>query len=256
MNAPGHDGPWGGQGDANGDADDNGRWAGVTIPDDIRELDADVRAYHREQRRERRARRLRQLFDRLRPAASRRRRYRLLSLPLILALLLPATLVIVTMLVMLPQSLREEPRQLPLGHPTVPAGRPGGLVPQGAVTVDGQPRSLRDLRPAVLVVVPAACGCDSTLAQVDQQAAGFGLRVYLFAPASETKHLTELAQQLAGAIGVGTDPHHLLNAYTPAGPTAVFVHADAVVDDVVRHLPAKPDVATQLRTLAQAGAGR
>lgn len=254
MNAPGHDGPSGGQGDANGGAgDDDGRWTNVVIPDDIRELDAEVRAYHREQRRDRRDTVLRGAFGRLLPTGSRRRRYRMLSLPLVLALLLPATLVIVTMLVMLPQTLRDEPHQLPLAHPAVSAGRPGGLLPAGSVTVDGQTDPLRNLRPAVLVVVPAACDCDAALAQVDRQAADYGLRVYLFAPASEADHITRLVEQLVGATGVASDPRGLLRAYAPAGPTALFVHADGVVDDVVRHLPAKPDLSDRLRTLAKAG---
>jgi len=106
------------------------------IPDDIRELDDEVRAYRREQRRSRRRTMLAHLLQ-----TRRWRRYGL-SGPLVVAVLIVVAMV-GSMLAFLGPRPSPRPQRLPLAMTTVAAGLPGSLLPDVQVITLGTPVSAR-----------------------------------------------------------------------------------------------------------------
>ena len=118
----------------------------VVIPDDISELDAEVRALRRERRVQRRRSRLRRLTGSGRTTAP---------------LLMVAVLLIagVAGLLVLFQPRRTAGTVTTIGAP--PADR---LLPDVPVTlVDGTRRALREFRPGVFALTPSGCRCDAAL---------------------------------------------------------------------------------------------
>jgi hypothetical protein len=119
----------------------------IMIPDDLSELDAEVRALRRERRVQRRRQRLRGL------AASRRT-----GAPLLLvALLLIAG--VAGLLVMF------QPRRTTGSVTTLDAAQATDRrLPDTVVTlVDGTTRRIRQYAPAVFALAPTGCGCDAQL---------------------------------------------------------------------------------------------
>jgi hypothetical protein len=149
--------------DRSGDAG-GASWVDRTvIPDDISELDAEVRALRRERRAQRRRDRLRRLTG----SGGR-------GAPLLLvALLLIAG--VAGLLVMF------QPRRTP-GNltPLDTAEATGPRVPDAVVRlVDGTTRRIRDLRPAVFALAPTGCGCDPQLAAAGAASHRHNLSFYL-----------------------------------------------------------------------------
>lgn len=218
----------------------------VVIPDDISELDAEIRALHRERRA--RARR-----DRLRRLASPRG----VAGPLVLVVLL--MIAGVASLLMLFQPRRPTSAPAPLASPAG-SGRNGGLLPDVPVTqADGTSRSLRGFRPAVLALAPIGCGCDATLRDVGFTVTGHGVHYLLVdrklpgqpvgLPPAGTVRLAEPTGRLAAEYAAEADGRR-----TPGGPVLVLVAADG---RVVRTLerPIKPLVfGRELDALRVAGA--
>jgi hypothetical protein len=138
---------------------DDPRWADlprvlVDIPDDARELGPEVRAYRRERRRTRR--------DRMRPDR---------------AFVFGAGLVLlITMLAMTISPKRASaPQLLPLADEATA----GPLLPAISVDTGHGVRALRDLRPAVIALVPAECACSDGLSVLVGEAAQYRLPVHL-----------------------------------------------------------------------------
>lgn len=118
----------------------------VVIPDDISELDAEVRALRRERRAQRRRSRLRRLTGSGRTTG---------------ALLMVAVLLIagVAGLLVLFQPRRTTGTVTTLGAPATDQRLPDVLV----TLVDGNRRAVREFRPGVFALAPSGCDCDAAL---------------------------------------------------------------------------------------------
>ncbi len=199
----------------------------VVVPDDISELDADIRAYRREQRSAGRRAAIDRLFFRSRFG---------LMIPLVLGvLLLAAVSSVVTLIVSSPPP--ERPGALPLARPSAGAGRVGGLVPDVAVRdAGGTSQGLRTLRPAVLLLAPAGCACDSAIRALATSAEHNQLQLTVLG-ARPPRLPADVSATLAVSRSEPTG--RLLHVFgVTKKPVAVLVRSDGVIDRIVRRLPA------------------
>ncbi len=206
----------------------------IEIPDDARELDRDVQAYHRELRALRRQRRLRRLGG---PIARDG-----MVLPL-LASCLALTLLAGTLLTMFttrragaPVTQAQTPTTPQSASPGV--GQIGGPLPAGTVQA-GKPVALRTLRTAVLALVPAGCHCAAAAMRVGLQATAAKVAVYLIAVGRSVRQVKAMAPKPGNtaAIRVASDTHRALsNAYHPSGLTVVLVDRVGSVRSVQKNL--------------------
>lgn len=217
----------------------------IVVPDDARELDADLRALRREQRVETRQSRYRRAL-----LTRRWQRYGF-SGPLIVGVLVLVTGFASLMLLFQPR--RPVARPLPLATAVRGAGQEGGLVPDVTLhRADGVTMQVRDYRPAVVAVLPKACNCEDRLHVFGVGAAQHHLAFVLVgtdlppAPADLAEHAViraaEPTGQLARAYQVDTQPVLLL------------VRGDGVVN---RLLPDEPSAAAldgELDVLVATGA--
>lgn len=216
----------------------------VEVPDDISELDREVQAYRREQRRERR----RQLFERLVPGARRLGPYGVLA-PVVAGALLVTAIFATLVGVLGPGGAPAAPYGTPEPVSSVTEEYAGEPLPDAEVTVDGAPVQLSDLRSAVVVSVPAGCGCTSRIDALTSTARASGIAVYL---SGEPGAMRELADRS------GSYPHVLDGArpllaehFAASGLTAVLVDAEGRVAGVVHDLASGEPLPTeQLRQLA------
>lgn len=238
----------------------------VVIPDDARELERDLIAYRREERRKRRRRRLRRLVRPLERFG--------IMVPLVAGALAIA-LVSGTLLTVLgprpvPHSTTLEPVAT---SPSAPPGRIGGVLPAGMVTVvtgaESRQVPVLDLRSGVIGIVPPGCDCGDVVAGLAKAARTHMVGFWLVAdrrratvPAQEsTRRLRALAgESHEGMPVLIEDPGQVLaSAYGPpqgtgdARLTAVLVHTDGVVSEVV-HGP-RTDAALTARIGALRTAG-
>jgi len=244
----------------------------VDIPDDARELDREVLAYHREQRALRRRARWARLLGPLHQHGA--------ILPLI------ASCVALSMLAgTLLSVFSISPAAAPvLSHSANPGASSGATsaassgatsgtssqaspsrpateassLPLGTVYVDGKATAVRGLVRAVLVLVPRGCRCQQAVQQVTTQAARAGVRrVYFVGTADRMTDVTQLTRTagLGTAVAVKDATNVLGAAYHPAGLTIVLVQADATTS-VRRHLVAGQfQLEDQLRKLGTTGQG-
>jgi hypothetical protein len=211
------------------DEDDHSGGAGgsswvdrIVIPDDISELDAEIRALHRERRARRRRARLRRLTGSGRTGGPL----------LVVALLLIAG--VAGLLVMF-QPRRTAGNVTPLGTTQATDRR----LPDTSVQLaDGDTRRIRDLRPAVFALAPNGCGCDAELAAVGTAAHDHNVRLYL---------VDRSLPQLPRGLTDGTATRLVERAGTiaekyaaekggkrvPGGPVLVFVAPDGQVTEVL-----------------------
>ena len=244
----------------------------VDIPDDVRELDREVLAYHREQRALRRRARWARLLGPLHQHGA--------ILPLI------ASCVALSMLAgTLLSVFSISPAAAPvLSHSANPGASSGASsaassgatsgtssqaspsrpateassLPLGTVYVSGKATAVRGLVRAVLVLVPRGCRCQQAVQQVTTQAARAGVRrVYFVGTADRMTDVTQLTRTagLGTAVAVKDATNVLGAAYHPAGLTIVLVQADATTS-VRRHLVAGQfQLEDQLRKLGTTGQG-
>jgi hypothetical protein len=133
----------------------------VVIPDDLRELDAEVTAYRRELEAARRSERRQRWRHRITPAWARGG----LPSPIFTAVLLVIATTGLLLSVFAPVT-QERSHVSPissLAHPKQAPGTVGGLLPDVQLVTDANPVSTRAIRPAVFILVPAGCKC---LAQI------------------------------------------------------------------------------------------
>jgi len=185
----------------------------IEIPDDARELDRDVQAYHRELRARRRHRRTRKLAAPLIRDG--------MVLPL-LAGCLALTLLAGTLLTVFSGA------QLTAWPP----GRPSQRLPNASVLVDGQKAPLRHLRGLVLALVPPRCGCKD-LRQLAAEAVSAAVPIYVVGTRGARAAALIKQAQLRDAHAVEDTQDALTSAYHPAILTAVLVRIDGSVADVV-----------------------
>jgi hypothetical protein len=217
----------------------------VVIPDDARELDRDVLAYHREMRSRRRRARLTRLSRPLRPArvGGQAAIIPLIAICLAISLVGGALLSVVTM----------SPAAAPtLSGPSAPA-RPGARpLPAGNVRLDGAEVPVRTLVTSAIALVPAGCACGPALQRLADQAVGAHVMLYFSAAGGEIGQLADLSARYGdgAAVPAADDNQVLTGTYRPAGLTVLLVdsRADATVE---RALPTDFQLTPALRALLQ-----
>ncbi len=208
----------------------------IEIPDDARELEREVLAYHREQRARRRRARWDRILGPLRDHGA--------ILPLV------ASCVALSMLAgTLLSVFSISPASAPvLSRSAAPASRPGSVpasqpasdgasrLPGGTVLVSGRTTPVRKLVSAVLALVPPRCGCSQTLRQLTTQAVRARVHVFFVGTSNVMADVTHLAHTAGqGAVAVEDAENVLGSAYRPHGLTIVLVKADTSTT-VHRHL--------------------
>ena len=227
----------------------------IEIPDDARELERDVQAYHRELRAARRHR----LGRRLGGSITRDG----MVLPL-LASCLALTLLAGTLLTMFTARRVVPPATQPTSEPqatTPPVGQPGAQLPAAAVAVDNnKPTTLDKLKPAVLVLVPANCGCAGFARQLATQASAANVSIYF--AATTTGALSQaraLARRARGNRDTRKRAHLLTDAagalastYRPSGLTAILVSQGGSVSHIYRAPGPTSQLASEIHELRAA----
>jgi hypothetical protein len=239
----------------NGSGRDDGRFddlpqVNVVVPDDASELDADVRAYHRE----RRLVRVRGLLSKI---FLTRRWHRFgFSGPIVVAALVLVALVASTLAILGPHQQRAPQRSLPLAQRTSPpVGEIGGLLPATELTVNGESVNSRELRPAVIVVLPPSCACAPLLDDLFRQVKEYGHAMYLVgSPAMQTEIIRTAREIGNGTAAPVLDSNGMLaTTYAARGVTVLLVHADGVVGAVQRELASGIRLEPQLARLRSPG---
>jgi len=209
----------------------------IVIPDDARELDRDVLAYHREQRARRRRRRLVRL---LRPLRSRGVGGQAAILPLIatcvaLSMLAAAMLSVVAISPAPTPTLTQPPQSS-----AVPTVQPAALtsLPAGTVQLDGRVEQVQSLASSALALVPAGCDCGPALSRLAGQANAAHVALYFVGAGAAMPQLAGLTARYGGGIAkaVYDTGDVLAAAYHPDSLTVLLVYRDATVD-VRKNLP-------------------
>jgi len=218
----------------------------VVVPDDLSELDAEVRAWQRERRARLRRERLRRLAS---PSS--------VAGPLmIVALLLVAGL---ASLVVLFQPRRPSTQPAPLATPGVDGIGRGELLPDVPVRLaDGSTRPVRDYRPAVLVLAPVGCGCDTALREVGSAADRYDVRFLLVdrsAPPLPAGLAERAAVRLAEPTGAlaATYGAEVGGRRRPGGPVVVLVGRDGLVVRVLLRPTTPRGLDDELAVLSSSG---
>ena len=221
----------------------------LVVPDDARALAAETSAVRAEmalaalqRRRDQRASRRRQVLGRLvpRPGGPGRRlgdeddRQRTGRLVLLALVVLGVPLVLLGLLLPRgPVLLGAEP----LARDAERTGAVGGLLPDTELVTVGQAgRTVRsrEVRPAVLALLPRDCGCDATLASLSDQAAAAGVGLLLVRALDDEATASERVDQgrALRRLGLGTGrPTGLL--LDPGGTLADALSADGLTAAVV-----------------------
>jgi hypothetical protein len=206
----------------------------IEIPDDARELDRDVQAYHRELR----AQRWRAITGRLHGPLTRDG----MVLPM-LAGCLALTLLAGTLLTMFTAGLRITPP---------PASQSRRLLPDAIVLVGGTQTPLRSLRGSVLALVPPSCGCIH-LRQLANQASVAGVQIYIVGTSGVPVATLAKRTGLDARHAVEDSENALATSYHPTTLTAVLVNNDGSVARVVSDQGQGFQLTSALRLLAAHG---
>jgi hypothetical protein len=211
---------------------DDAPWAEpVVVPDDLRSLQADIEAYHREKRLEQRRRRVERI--------TRSRLWRRLGVPLAIlagAVALAGTIFAALMLG------HPGAQPLPIAAPlatdaAATAGEINGLIPDVSLTTARGEFSTQhsSLRPAVVALVPIGCDCTDALAGIAAQADELRLPLIAVAPQSEDAEVAALAGQLhRGRVLPAFDAEgSLAETYTAEDLTVLGLAADGTVQFVL-----------------------
>jgi hypothetical protein len=202
----------------------------VVVPDDIRSLQADIDAYHRE------------LRDAGRHHFTRRLTSSMLwqrgATPLaVVATALGLAAVVFTVLTLGDPGVGR--RTLPsavASSPGAPIGEVDGLLPDLTLrTVGGDARSVRELRPALVALLPLHCGCADMVDSLAGQAETVGASLVAIAPSAEDAEVAALPGRThSGHVAAYFDPAHALaDVYQAVGVTLLVVAPDATVRHVV-----------------------
>jgi hypothetical protein len=225
----------------------------VVIPDDARELDHDLEIWRREERWRRRRERLATLFQ-----TQRWRRYGM-SGPLVVTVLLVVALFGSLLALLGPRTLPlvNRPIAAPVGRATAAPGHIGGLLPDVTLTTSSGDVSVRDLRPSVLVLVPAGCSCEDRVAALVGQANEYRLPVFLVGSPAQGGQLDALASVSGRGVPepVTDTTGGLAATYSTStsNPTLVLVHSDAVITSVIHNFHVGDRLEPLLGILPQPG---
>jgi hypothetical protein len=217
----------------------------LVVPDDARALAADARALQRERRAGARRRLLGRLF------LTRRWRQYGVSGPIVVGVLMLVAAFASLMLLFQPR--RTTTRPVPLATGVRGVGQEGGLLPELSVRrADGQEVAVRDYRPAVVAVLPAACGCDARLRTFGLAAIRHHLQYLLIGPAPPTTP-AELAD--GAVIRAGEPTGRLAAAYRVRhDPVLLLVRGDGVVNRILAAQPSTAALDAELAVLVATGA--
>ena len=206
----------------------------VSIPDDASELAAEIAAYQKELRAQRRKQRV----DRL-TLARYWRPYGLTG-PIVITALVVIGSVSGLLLALLPTASTERHVD-PIATSAERMGLIGGVLPDDLVNVNGTQKSVQALRPSVLALVPANCGCAPVIDHIASQAREFDVPMYVVSGLVGDPQLAMLTMTPVGTVVPVVDPgYKLRDVYTaPAdrpGVTVVLVRGDAVVTHVLTNV--------------------
>lgn len=218
----------------------------VIIPDDISELDPEIRAYHREIAHRRRVGRLRRLpiIGRL-PQTG-------LSLPVFaMTLLLVALMTGLSALITPPAP--DHPRPQPLASTPIQPGAVGGLLPDVSVRLYGDEVPLRTRRPAVIALPRPDCTCAAALDALYRKAKSHRMLFDLVGAPDQVTDLHALDRRIGnGGAVVFVDPEGTLSDTYGAGElTVLVVGADGVVLAILND----PQPATPVESLLERAVG-
>jgi hypothetical protein len=132
------------------------------------------------------------------------------------------------------------------------AGHVGGLLPVGIVRGRQHGKAVRDLRPAVILLVQYPCECAGRVKHVAAQADGEKVRVYLvgFHGRTQVDRLAEASGR--NVVPLVDDANALSRAYdTGSDATLLLVRRDGVVTQIVDDLPAQIDLRKRLPALLE-----
>jgi len=215
---------------------DEPAWADpVAVPDDIRELQPDIDAYHRELRHARRRRRWAWLTGS--PAWQR------WSFPVgvMTGAVALAAAVFALLAIDGARGRFERPAPAPLATPDVAAGSVGGLLPDTAlVTTAHSQLSARALRPALVALIPAHCNCRSLLNSLAAQAEEVQISLVVVGAGRGNADITALPGQITRGrvVAAYDDAGVLAGTYSARGVTTLIVGRDGVVTDVAKDVTA------------------
>ncbi len=222
------------------------------VPDDASELDRDLQAWRREQK----WRRRREFLDHFVFKNGHKDSGlsgMFLATVLIALAMLGASVSFLTL-----RGAKTPPiaASLDLASPIAPPGTPGGLLPNVLLsTGEGTSFNVRDLRPALIVVVPVDCACDTTLASLSREAVINSVPVDLVGDNTQAVQIERLAGQMrpSNVRAFVDDTGDFVAAYAPRGLTIVPVHADGVTERVIRNYPAGGALGPSLADLKHRG---
>jgi hypothetical protein len=210
----------------------------IEVPDDARELERDMQAYYRElraQRRHRRNTRLRGLVARDGMIVP------LLVCSLVFALVAGTLLTLFTATSIdqtnLPGTAGSHKTPPSAGASSSATSGSGGItsthpgpmltpapaVAEASMMVDGNIVALSSLRPAVLMIVPANCQCDSKVLSLVSLASSVHASAYVVQIDGKTGLDPSLGKQLGSRVATVVDDSGELANLTTSGLTAVLV---------------------------------
>lgn len=133
---------------------------------------------------------------------------------------------------------------------SAPVGQVGGLMPAEFVQVNGAPRTLRDIRPAVLFVLPAGtCAtCDLTAESLTRQAATAGMRLLVTGTDEQAETLTAVAR--ATNNPTLTMSPSSLDLFSLTGPSVIIVAPDGTVADIISDVDLNTDISESAQQVA------
>ena len=228
----------------------------IVVPDDARELDRDVLAYHREQRaRRRRQRALRVLRPfRVRDAGGQAAIMPFIAVCLAISLVGGALLSVVTM----GPALAPTVQGSRTATPSAVAPATLTTLPAGSVQLDGRTAPVHSLASSVVALIPAGCRCDARLSRLYRQAvAAHVRRVYFAGTGQVAAELAGYAKNDGdGAAVAAVDNGNVLGAaYHPGSQlTVLLVYKDATAR-VYRGLSGSFQLSSAMGELTGAGAG-
>lgn len=119
----------------------------------------------------------------------------------------------------------------------------GHRLPETTLESDSGRVRTTSLRPAVILLVPAACGCPAAVAALHRQAREFRVPIWLVSAGASARGRGQLVRLDRDGTGGGArwaeDPASVLHrALQARGLTVVLVASDGVVASVVRNIPA------------------